>query len=285
MNSLRTAFLLGLLTVLLILIGDMIGGQQGAFLFFLIALGMNMLTYWFSDRIVLAMYGAQEVSRGDAPELYSMVEGVAMRAGMPVPRIYIIPTRSPNAFATGRSPSHAAVAVTEGILRTLSKDELEAVIAHEISHIKNRDILVATIAASIAGAITMIANWMRWAAIFGGFGRDDEDRGGALSLLFLAIIAPIAALLIQLAISRGREYMADEGSARITRRPLSLANALMKLEAAAYNIPMNANPATSHMFTVNPLRGGGIATLFSTHPSTESRIERLRKMAREMGQI
>jgi len=285
MNSLRTAFLLGLLTVLLILIGDMIGGQQGAFLFFLIALGMNMLTYWFSDRIVLAMYGAQEVRREDAPELYSIVEGVAMRAGMPVPRVYIIPTRSPNAFATGRNPSHAAVAVTEGILRTLSRDELEAVIAHEISHIKNRDILVATIAASIAGAITMIANWMRWAAIFGGFGRNDEDRGGALSLLFLAIIAPIAALLIQLAISRGREYMADEGSARITRRPLSLANALMKLEAAAYNIPMNANPATSHMFTVNPLRGGGIATLFSTHPSTESRIARLKKMAREMGQI
>lgn len=285
MNSLRTAILLGLLTALLIWIGDMIGGRQGALLFFLIALGMNMLTYWFSDRIVLAMYRAQEVGRAEAPELYSIVENVAMKAGIPVPRIYIIPSMSPNAFATGRSPSHAAVAVTEGILRILSRDELEAVIAHEISHVRNRDILVATIAASIAGAITMIANWMRWAAIFGGFERDEEDRGGALSLLFLAIVAPIAALLIQLAISRGREYMADEGSARITRRPLSLANALMKLEAAAYEMPMNANPATSHMFTVNPFRGGGFASLFSTHPSTESRIERLRKLARSMGQI
>jgi len=241
---------------------------------------MNFGSYWFSDRIVLAMYRAQEVQEADAPELFRIVRGLSQRTGMPMPKVYIIPNDAPNAFATGRSPQHAAVAVTEGILRLLSAEELEGVLAHELAHIQHRDTLISTVAATMAGVIMMLASMARWAALFGGFGgRDEEDRGGgALGFIFMAVLAPIAATLIQLAISRSREYSADEGSARITKQPARLAQALEKLENAAERIPMDANPATSHLFIVNPLHGGTLLSLFSTHPPIEERIARLRAM-------
>jgi heat shock protein HtpX len=284
MNTVKTVFLLTLLTVLLVFVGGFLGGRGGMVIAFFFALIMNFGTYWFSDKIVLAMYHAKQVSRNEAPELYRTVEELTGRSGLPMPKVYIIPGDQPNAFATGRNPNHSAVAVTEGILRLLSRDELRGVLAHELSHIKNRDILVGTVAATIAGAISMIANMAHWALIFGG-GRSDDEDGNPLVAILMIIVAPIAAMLIQLAISRSREFMADEGAAQMAGSPLSLANALRRLDAKSKEIPMNATPATAHMFIVNPLSGKGITKLFSTHPPIEERIARLEAMVygRAMG--
>jgi len=282
MNSLKTAVLLGALTGLLVLIGGYVGGQNGMLIAFLFAMGMNFFSYWFSDRIVLRMYRAQEVTPQQAPELHRLVQDLAMKAGLPMPRVYIIPGDTPNAFATGRNEKHAVVAVTEGILRILSREELEGVIGHELSHIKNRDILIGSIAATIAGAITMLANMAQWAAIFGGARGDDDEGGGMIGMLAMAILAPFAAMLIQMAISRSREYLADDGGARVSGKPWALASALEKLQAASQAIPMNANPSTAHIFTVSPLSGRSFASLFSTHPPIEERIARLRSMKPRM---
>lgn len=283
MNSLKTAVLLGLLTGLLVLIGGYVGGQNGMLIAFLFAMGMNFFSYWFSDKIVLRMYRAQEVTPQQASELHRMVQDLAMKAGLPMPRVYIIPGDTPNAFATGRNEKHAVVAVTEGILRILSREELEGVISHELTHIKNRDILIGSVAATIAGAITMLANMAQWAAIFGGArGDDDEGGGGMIGMLAMAILAPFAAMLIQMAISRSREYLADDGGARVSGKPWALASALEKLQAASQAIPMNANPSTAHIFTVSPLSGRSFASLFSTHPPIEERIARLRAMKPRM---
>ena len=282
MNSLKTAVLLGALTGLLVLIGGYVGGQNGMLIAFLFAMGMNFFSYWFSDRIVLRMYRAQEVTPQQAPELHRLVQDLAMKAGLPMPRVYIIPGDTPNAFATGRNEKHAVVAVTEGILRILSREELEGVISHELTHIKNRDILIGSVAATIAGAITMLANMAQWAAIFGGARGDDDEGGGMIGMLAMAILAPVAAMLIQMAISRSREYLADDGGARVSGKPWALASALEKLQAASRAIPMNANPSTAHIFTVSPLSGRSFASLFSTHPPIEERIARLRSMQPRM---
>jgi heat shock protein HtpX len=279
-NFLKTTFLLGLLTGLLMLIGGLFGGSHGVVIFFLIAVAMNFFSYWFSDKIVLKAYGAKEIAQEQAPELYTMVRELATEAGIPMPRLYLIETDTPNAFATGRNPHHAAVAVTSGIMRICNRDELKGVIGHELSHVINRDILTSSIAATIAGAIMMMATMARWGALFGGFGgRDDERSGGVIELLVMAILAPLAATLIQLAISRTREYQADASGARLTHHPLYLANALRKLEAANERLPMDAGPATAHLFIVNPLSGAGLQRLFSTHPPLEQRIARLEQMA------
>lgn len=279
-NFAKTAVLLAALTALLVLIGDLVGGAQGMAVFFGLALVMNFASYWFSDRIVLAMYRAQPADEAAAPELHRIVRTLATRAGLPMPRIYVIPADTPNAFATGRSPEHAAVAVTEGILRVMSSDELEGVLAHELSHVKNRDTLTSTIAATLAGAITMVARMAGYAAMFGGRRSDDEEGGGsnALAGLLLMIVAPIAAMLIQLAISRAREFQADATGARIAGQPWGLAKALEKLEMAAQAQPMDASPATAHLFIVNPLSGRGLMSLFSTHPPLQERVARLRAM-------
>ena len=280
MNMLRTTFLMALLTVLLVLAGGAIGGRSGMTFALVMAGVMNFVSYWFSDKIVLAMYGAQEVSEADSPEFYGIVRQLAVQAGMPMPKVYIIPSETPNAFATGRNPEHAAVAATSGIMRILNRDELLGVMAHELSHVRHRDILISTVAATIAGAITYLAHMAQWAAIFGG-GRDrDEEGGGGIGLLVMAIIAPLAAMLIQMAISRSREYEADKGGAELSHNPLYLARALQKLQMANQQIPMDANPATAHMFIVSPLSGGGITSLFSTHPPMEERVRRLEEMAR-----
>lgn len=284
MNSLKTALLLGALTGLLMLIGGWIGGRQGVVVAFLFAAVMNFVSYWYSDRIVLRMYGANEVTEREAPELYALVRNLALRAGIPTPRVCIIPTDTPNAFATGRNEKHAVVAVTEGILRILNRDELEGVIAHEISHIKDKDILISSIAATIAGAVVMLANMAQWAAIFGFGGRDENDEGGGVfGLLLMAILAPIAATIIQMAISRSREFLADSEGAMISGKPLGLASALDKMSRASQLMPMEANPSTAHMFIVNPLTGKSLMNLFSTHPPIEERIERLRKMRMAAG--
>jgi heat shock protein HtpX len=282
MNHFKTFLLMLVLTALFILVGTAIGGKSGAIYAFVFAALMNFFTYWFSDKIVLRMYGAREVSQSEAPELYGVVAELTSKASLPMPKVYIMENETPNAFATGRNPEHAAVAVTTGILRILSKEELMGVIGHELSHIRNRDILISTIAATIAGAISMLATMARWGAMFGGFRSDNEEggRGGnILVVLLVSIFASIAAMLIQMAISRSREYMADEGGAHLAH-PHSLAKALGKLEVAAQRIPMEANPSTAHMFIVNPLRGGGVLSLFSTHPPIEERIARLEEMAR-----
>ncbi|HOI73518.1 MAG TPA: zinc metalloprotease HtpX [Syntrophales bacterium] len=279
MNSFRTALLLGALTGLLMLIGGYFGGRGGVVLAFIFAMVMNFGSYWFSDKIVLRMYRAQEVTEAEAPELYHMVKTLALKASLPMPRVYIVPGDTPNAFATGRNEQHAVVAVTEGILRILNRDELEGVIAHELTHIKNRDILIGSIAATLAGAIVMLANMAQWAAIFGGArGDDDEGGGGILGLIAMAILAPIAATVIQMAVSRSREYMADDGGAKISGKPYGLAGALEKLSRASQAVPMDANPSTAHMFIVNPLTGRSLMSLFSTHPPIEERIARLRSM-------
>ena len=278
MNTAKTALLMTLLTVILVLIGSLVGGRSGALVALILAAVLNFVAYWTSDKIALAMYRAKPLGPGEAPELESMVRELAQRASLPMPRLYLIPNDTPNAFATGRNPDHAAVAVTAGAMRLLGREELMGVLAHELSHVKNRDILVASIAATIAGAITMLASWARWAAIFGGVGGRDRRGGGGLEILAMAIVAPLAAMMIQLAISRSREYMADAGAAHLMRNPVPLAQALRKLDAYARKAPLEANPATAHMFTVSPLRGGGIAGLFSTHPSTDSRVERLMAM-------
>ena len=279
MNTLKTAFFLTLLTLLLIFIGRILGGNSGMVIALIFAAVLNLGSYWFSDKIVLGIYRAQKIEEGDNPGLYRIIRRIASQAGLPMPKVYIIPTDSPNAFATGRNPEHSAVAVTSGILRILSEEELEGVISHEMSHIKNRDILISSIVATVAGAISMLAQMAQFAAIFGG-GRDEENRGGGLGLLFMAIIAPIAALLIQLAISRSREYQADESGAKISHKPLALAGALKKLSYASQRIPMEANPSTAHLFIVNPLTGKGLASLFSTHPPLEERISRLENFAK-----
>jgi heat shock protein HtpX len=281
MNTLKTMVLLVTLTVLFIFIGALLGGRSGMTIALFIALVMNFFAYWFSDKIVLGMYGAREVSEAEAPELYSIVRTLSQKAGLPMPKVYIIDADQPNAFATGRNPRHGAVAVTTGIMRLLDRNELAGVISHELAHIKNRDILVSTIAATIAGAISYLAQMAQWAMIFGGR-RDDDEGGNPIAALVMMIVAPIAAMLVQLAISRTREYGADAGGARIVGNPLYLANALKKLHYASQRIPLEANPATSHMFIVNPLSGGGFAKLFSTHPPIEERIARLEAMARGM---
>jgi len=282
MNRLKTTFLLSLLTILMVSMGSAIGGKSGMAFAFFMALGMNFFSYWFSDKIVLKMYGAREIGENDQPVFYGLVRNLAFKAGLPMPKVYIIPDQSPNAFATGRNPSNAAVAATEGILRILTPEELEGVMAHELAHVQNRDILISTIAATFAGAISMLGNMLQWGAMFGvGRSDDEEGSGGFISSLAMAIIAPIAAMLIQMAVSRSREYMADESGARICGRPLALANALRKLHNASQMIPMqDARPATAHMFIVNPLTGGSILKLFSTHPPMEERIARLEGMAR-----
>ncbi|MBI4546511.1 MAG: zinc metalloprotease HtpX [Ignavibacteriae bacterium] len=278
MNTFKTVFFMTLTMVLLILVGSLLGGEQGMIMAFVISLVMNFASYWFSDKIVLMMYRAKQVTEAEAPRLYSMVARVASQAQLPMPKVYVIPGDAPNALATGRNPHHAAVAATEGILNTLSDDELEGVIAHEFAHIKNRDILTGTIVATMVGTITFIARMAGWAAMFGG-SRDRRDSNG-LAELALLIIAPIAAVLIQMAISRSREFAADAGASQITGRPLSLANALQKLERGVQRIPMqHVSPASAHMFIVNPLRGGGVMKLFSTHPPTHERIERLQQIA------
>lgn len=284
MNQVKTGLLLAGLTVLLVLLGRLIGGMNGMVIAFVIAVVMNVGSYWFSDRIVLAMYRAQPVTPAEAPDLFRMVQALTERAGLPMPKLYVIPDPTPNAFATGRDPQHSAVAVNEGLLRILDRHEVEGVIAHELAHIKNRDTLVSTIAATIAGAITMLANMAQWGLMLGGFSRSDDDGPNPLALLVMAIVAPIAAMILQLAISRSREFQADRTGAEICGRPLALAGALRKLEVAAEAHPMHADPATAHLFIVNPLRGQAFATLFSTHPSTADRVRRLESMSAEMGQ-
>ncbi|MEW6276378.1 MAG: zinc metalloprotease HtpX [Bacillota bacterium] len=276
----KTGLLMGGLTILLVLFGSAVLGETGAVLFFLIALGINLFSYFFSDQMAIKMTGSYPVSEREAPELYATVCRLCQRANLPMPRLYLTPSAQPNAFATGRNPQHAAVAVTEGLLRILNRPEIEGVLAHELAHIKNRDILISTIAAALAGAITMIANIVQWGAIF-GLGRSDDDEDGGLGMigsLLMAILAPIAAMIIQLAISRSREYLADATGARIAGTPEGLAGALLKLEAAARQIPMQLNPAASHMFIVNPLSGFSLARLFSTHPPIAERVQRLKAM-------
>lgn len=281
-NTLKAAVLLATLTGLLVVTGSALGGQAGMLIAFGLAIVMNMGAWWFSDKIALRMSGAREVSFDEAPDLHHIVEELSARAGLPKPRVYLIDTETPNAFATGRSPSKGAVAVTAGIMRLLNRSELAGVIAHELAHIKHRDTLIASIVATLAGAITMLAEMAQWALIFGGLGgSDEEEEGGGLGdlmgSLVLIIVAPIAALLIQLAISRAREFGADASGARILGDPLPLANALEKLEGAASRMPMEVNPATSHLYIVNPMIGG-LAGLFRTHPPTVQRVARLREM-------
>jgi heat shock protein HtpX len=281
MNTTKTIVLMVGLTVLLVFLGGAFGGRQGMIFAFIFALATNLFSYWFSDKIVLRMYGAQEATEAEAPMLWGVTHDLALKMNMPMPKVYLIPSESPNAFATGRNPKHAAVAATQGILRMLTREELEGVMAHELGHVRNRDILIGTIAAAIAGAISMLAYMAQWAMIFGGFGGrrdDDEGSGGLIGGILMIILAPIAAALIQMAISRSREYEADATGARICGNPLWLANALRKLQAGSQRVPLNANPATAHMFIVNPLRGGGFSNLFSTHPPLDDRIARLESM-------
>jgi len=279
MNGLKTAFLLGLMTALILAIGNYAGGRQGMVVAFVIAGIMNFVSYWFSDRIVLAMYRAKPVERDQAPELFDMLRNLTMRANLPMPKLHIIPTDAPNAFATGRNPEHAAVVVTEGILRLLNREELEGVLAHELSHVTNHDILISSVAATLAGAIIMIARFAQFSLWFGGFGGRDDDRGGnPIGLLLMAILAPLAATLIQLAISRSREYAADESGAKMLGHAHGLASALEKLEYASKRRPMIANPASAHLFIVKPFTGQALMALFSTHPPLEKRIERLREL-------
>lgn len=278
-NTVKTALLLGALTGLLMLVGGLIGGKGGVYIAFIFAVILNFGSYWFSDKIVLKMYKAQEVSESSAPDLYNIVRNLALKASLPMPRVFIIPEETPNAFATGRNEKHAVVAVTEGIMKILKKEELEGVIAHELSHIKNKDILISSIAATIAGAISMLATAAQWAAIFGGGRSGDEDNGGGIiGLIAMAIFAPLAAAVIQMAISRSREYLADAGGASITKNPYGLASALEKLTKASQVIPMDVKPSTAHLFIVNPLSGKAFMKLFSTHPPLEERIARLRSM-------
>jgi len=279
MNNIKTLFLLVTLTLVLVWAGGALGGKQGMTIALIFALGMNFISYWFSDKIVLRMYRAKQVTEAEAPDLYSIVRSLVQKAGMPMPKVYMMDQEQPNAFATGRNPNHAAVAVTTGIMRILTREELQGVIGHELSHIKNRDILIGTIAATIAGAISYLAQMAQWAMIFGGHRGDDDEGGSPIAAFVMMIVGPIAAMIIQMAISRSREYAADSGGAEIAGNPRYLSGALKKLHMASQKIPMHANPATSHMFIVNPLSGGGILKLFSTHPPIEERIARLEAMS------
>jgi heat shock protein HtpX len=277
-NAVKTALLLGLMSGLVLLIGEALGGSGGLVLAFIIAAGMNFVSYWFSDRIVLKMYRAQEVD--PSHPFYQLVSRLAHRAGLPQPRVYVIPTDSPNAFATGRNPQHAAVAATQGILRMLDERELEGVIGHELTHVRHRDILISSVAATMAAAIMFIARMMQFAAFFGGgYGRNDREGNNPLALLAMVILAPVAAMLIQAAISRSREYAADAGGAEIAGSPYGLVDALKKIDAGSRRIPLDANPATAHMFIVKPFSGKNLFALFSTHPPTEKRIQALTHVA------
>jgi len=279
MNTLKTMVLMVSLSLILVAIGSVLGGKSGMTFALIMACGMNFFAYWFSDKIVLKMYRAREVNEAEATDLFAIVRKLAVGAGLPLPRVYIIDEAQPNAFATGRNPEHGAVAVTTGIMRILTREELEGVIAHELAHIKHRDILVGTVAATIAAAISYVAQMAQWAMIFGGRSSDDEEGGSPVAAIVMMIVGPIAALLVQMAISRSREYGADQYGAKISGNPLYLAGALRKLHAASQQIPLAATPATAHMFIVNPLSGKGIVKLFSTHPPVEERIARLEKMA------
>ena len=283
MNALKTGILLAALTMLIVWVGGHFGGTSGMIWAFGFALIMNTVSYWYSDKIVLAMYRAQPIGEADSPGLYSMVRGLTAEAGIPMPKLYIVPGQMPNAFATGRNPHNAAVAVTEGLMRILDRNEVEGVIAHELAHVKNRDILISTIAATLAGAIMMFSYIARWGMILGGYGGSRSGRdGGGFGFLIAMIVAPIAALMIQMAISRSREYQADATGAGISGKPLGLANALVKLESASKQVPSQANPSTAHMFIVNPLHGGGLMSLFSTHPPIPERVKRLEAIAHGM---
>ncbi|MEN6413459.1 MAG: zinc metalloprotease HtpX [Veillonellales bacterium] len=285
MNTLKTTALLAALTGLLLAVGNFFGGTKGMTVMFVISIVMNFVSYWYSDKIVLNMYGAREVNPQDAPDLIRMISGLAQKAKLPMPKVYILATDLPNAFATGRDPEHAAVAVTTGIMRTLSYEELEGVVSHELAHVRNRDTLISTVVATLAGVITMIANIAQWAAIFGRGDDEGDGIGGIVGFVFLVVLAPLAATLIQLGISRSREFQADETGGRVSGNPLALANALEKIEYFAKHQSMpEATPATSHMFIVNPLSGAGswLTSLFSTHPPTEQRAARLRELAKRM---
>jgi len=276
-NQFKTTLLLAGMTVLIMLAGNLMGGRQGMIIALILAAGMNFFSYWFSDKMVLKMYRAREVSSQEAPDLYGMVQILARQANLPMPRVYIIPQAAPNAFATGRNPDHAVVAVTQGLLNLMNRQEIMGVLSHELAHVKNRDILIGTIAATMAGAIMMLASMARWSAIFGGMNRnDDNGGGGAIGMIVMAIIAPVAAMIIQMAVSRSREYLADATGAQIAGTPEGLAQALEKLGTYSRQIPMAANPSTAHMFIVSPLSGKSLQNLFSTHPPMEERISRLR---------
>jgi heat shock protein HtpX len=276
-NQIRTTILLAVMTALILWVGQLLGGRQGMIIALLLAAGMNFFSYWYSDKLVLKMYRASEVTPNQAPELYEMVQRLTQQAGLPMPKLYIIPQEAPNAFATGRDPEHAVVAVTEGLLKIMDRDEVMGVLAHELAHVKNRDILIGSIAATMAGAIMMLATMARWSAIFGG-GNQDEEGGGAgiIGLIAMSIIAPMAAMIVQMAISRSREYLADATGAKFAGHPEGLAQALEKLGAYSKRMPMDAHPSTAHMFIVNPLSGKSMMSLFSTHPPLEERIARLR---------
>jgi len=279
MNRLKTMLFLAALTALLLFVGQALGGRGGLTIALMFAGVMNFVAYWWSDKIVLRMYGAQEIDEAQAPELFAVVRRLAQQARIPMPRVYLIPQETPNAFATGRNPQNAAVAVTEGIMRLLDREELEGVLAHELSHVQNRDTLIMTVAATLAGALSHLANMAMWGAMFGG--RDDDEGGHPLGGLLGMLVAPLAATLIQMAISRSREFLADEHGAHISGNPLALASALRKIEAWSQRIPMTAgSPATAHLFIINPFSGGGLVRLFSTHPSTEERIARLQALSR-----
>lgn len=276
-NQIRTTVLLAVMTALIIWVGQILGGRQGMIIAFIFAAGMNFFSYWFSDKLVLKMYRASELTPGQSPELYRTVQGLTQRAGLPMPKLYVIPQSTPNAFATGRNPQHAVVAVTEGLLKLMNHEEVTGVLAHELAHVKNRDILIGSIAATMAGAIMILATMARWSAIFGGGSRDDEGGGaGIIGLIAMSIIAPMAAMIIQMAISRSREYLADATGAGFAGNPEGLASALEKLGAYSKKLPMDANPSTAHMFIVNPLSGRSMMSWFSTHPPLEDRIARLR---------
>lgn len=274
-NQFKTLILMSSLTILVVLIGNAIGGQSGMMMAFVFALVMNGGSYWFSDKIALSMTKSQPITIEDNPELYAMVETLALSANIPMPKLYMTPSSQPNAFATGRNPNNSAVAVTHGLLNLLSYEELEGVIAHELAHIKNRDVLISTIAAVMAGVITTMANWAQWALMFGGGHSDEDEGGGILAALPLIILGPLAAMLVQMAVSRSREYLADSTGASIAGKSRGLASALLKLEQASKVIPMNVNPATSHMFIVNPLNAQKMVRLFSTHPPIEDRVRKL----------
>jgi len=275
-NTFKTAFLLTALTLLLLFIGRIFGGQNGMIIALIFAAVLNFVSYFYSDKLALAMYRAQPVTREELPRAYQIVERLTQKIGIPMPKMYVIPTDSPNAFATGRNPEHASVAMTQGILNLLTDEELEGVLAHELGHVRNRDILISSIAATVAGAITYLASMARWGMIFGGFEGDRDQRGGGgISAIFMLILAPIAAMLIQLAVSRSREYQADESGAHYTGNPYALASALAKLDASSKRLPMRASPSTAHLFIIQPFLGQGLTSLFSTHPPIAKRIERL----------
>ena len=287
MNYVKTAMLLAVLTAIFVALGALVGGQTGMVVAFIFALGMNFFSYWNSDKMVLRMYGAQEVDEGSAPEYYGIVRELVQRAGLPMPRVYVMDSPQPNAFATGRNPAHAAVCASTGLLQALSRDEIAGVMAHELAHVKNHDTLTMTIAAAIGGAVSMLAQYMQFGMMFGGGHREDNSGPGVIGSLAAIIVAPLAAMLVQMAISRSREYVADHNGAEISGRPLSLASALAKIQNYAHRIPneeAEAAPATAHMFIINPLSGRGMDNLFSTHPNTANRIAALEDLARQMGQ-